>query len=795
MIFANITIYTYYKFKMFEKIKSILRIAPKSKGITWEDSERPGYYNGALPFGHCNNMSYDNSFPDIVRIAESFAEVMPYAVDEKGKRLSKQPQIVKALYNPNSEMSVSDFLETLITMLLVHPLVHILVWHYEDGKAVPGGPFTPDNVAGFTFLENAFVSRVGGKTLFQVRDHTWTRDDVITLSLNVNPYQIMMGYSPTQAVKKWATVDDYIAEYQAAQFGNGGVPAGLMTVTAPSVEAYNQAVDKIIAAHTGPSNANRVIYTHRPTSTIDGKPMAAGVEWTPFAQSNKEMTLDALFNQANKKIDMTFGVPEEIKGYLQNSNYASAEVADYVFARRILYPKLVKVYSKFTHEMNRITGGTGFAFSFDFELPVLNDARKVQVETLTEMLDAGFTVESAVEALRLPRSFLKLEKTTDNSDENLQVEDTVSDKPSQAEVSKSVHVHNCEHHHDKNEGNYEGIVNPTLKSLIQVYVALLSNKVSTKLNNGDSLEEAINSTKVELNNDDDVSKIITLITACVYYQLALNEIENAKKFGARLGGNGDFSALSDEDLTSFNMEVQSAAAMAKTLIESNESLRPVSLGNIQTTINKITAVLDEYGVHAAISDFAGDGGYNEQLVYMLKNFGDYHLNDWEEFGKGMGVSTADEAIAAIQTVIIDKAWENTRWALTEQHRGEELGKLLAAEEAGEWADLEPYKTWEILPDACGRCVALNGETVRADKTFSNGNMVPADHPNCRCSYSVEFLSKEKSVKVTCPSCKRYMFESNGGKIENVICANSKCKKHFDIEVKNGKVKAVERSQG
>lgn len=779
---------------MFEKLKSILRLSPKSKGITWENDERPGCTNGGIPFGCANNLSYDNTFPDIVRIAESFAEVMPYAVDERGRRLPKQPPVIRAIYNPNQEMSVSDFLETLITMLLVHPLVHILVWHYEDGRPVPGGPITPDNIAGFTFLENAFVSRVDGRVTFRLRDRVWTRDDVITLGLNVNPYQLMFGYSPTQAVKKWATVDDYIAEYQAAQFGNGGVPAGLMTVTAPSVDAYNQAVDKIIAAHTGPSNANRVIYTHRPTSTIDGKPMAAGVEWTPFAQSNKEMTLDALFNQANKKIDMTFGVPEEVKGYLQNSNYASAEVADYVFSRRILYPKLVKVYSKFTHEMNRVTGGLKCAVTFDYELPVLTDTRKVQVDTLTEMLDAGFTVESAVEALKLPRSFLKLEKAEETTEENLQVEDSTQEKPSQSETSKSVHAHNCQHHHDKNEGNYEGVINPTLKSMISTYVKLLSNQVSKRVNDGEDIARATLAVRKSLDSDKNVATIVSLIVACVFYQLALNEVENSKVFGRRLGGDGGFASFTDEELSAFNMALQSASAQAKTLVESGEELDAVNVGAITAIVDKIAGVLDEHGVHAAISDFAGDGGYNKQLDFLLKNFADYHLTEWKDFSEGVGASTAGEILAAIQTAIIEKAWENTRWGLTEQHRGEELGKLLAAEEAGEWAELEPYKIWGIRPDACDRCIGLNGETVRADKPFSNGNMVPADHPNCRCFFDVEFLSREKSVKVTCPNCKRYMFESNGGKMENVICANSKCKKHYDIEVKNGKIKAKERSQ-
>lgn len=784
---------------MFNKLKAKLNIGQnKSKGIEWQDGQRPGCTSlpGGLTYFLCNKTdSYDNAFPDIVRIAEAFAEVMPYAIDDKGKRLAKQPQLIRALYNPNEEMSGSDFLETLITMLLVHPLVHILAWHYENGEPQPGGPITPDNVAGFTFLEKAFMQKLDGKVTFRQGDKTWTRKDVITLSLNVNPYQVTGGYSPSVAIKKWATVDDYIAEFQAAQFGNGGVPAGLMTVTAPSVNAYNEAVDKIIAAHTGPQNANRILYTHRPTSTIDGKPMAAGVEWTPFAQTNKDLTLDALFNQANKKIDMNFGVPEEVKGYLQNSNYASAEVADYVFSRRILYPKLVKVYSKLTHEFNRITGGAGFAIGFDYELPVLTDTRKVQADTLVEMLDHGFSVESAVEALKLPKSFLRLAKTAEQRDENLQVEDTTKEKPSQEQASKIAHDHHCEHcaHDAKSAENWEGVINPTLKGLIFLYVNLLYQMVSKETVDADanSVRQAVNTARKSLSSDESLQTIRTIITAAVYYQLALNEVESSKQFANRLQLEDAVAVMTDGELSDFNMEIQTAAAMARTLVESSQELETSVTSMLTPIISTLTSALTAHGIRAAIPEFAKGNNYQEQLNYLLNEFAKGYLDSWER--KIAEAADAADALDIIKQAIDQDQYRTSRWALTEQHRGEELGKLLSAKETGELAELEPYKVWRIREGACPSCVALHGETVRADKEFSNGNMVPADHPNCRCYFDVEFRALAKSVKVLCPNCKRYMFESTGGEMKNVICANSKCKKHYDFKICGGEIKAIERS--
>lgn len=778
---------------MFKSWKQKIASISKKKGLSWEKPEHPGNSSFLPPLGCIKTETYDNSFPDIVRIAESFAEVMPYAVDANGRRLAKQPQLMKALYAPNEEMSGVEFFETLITMLLVHPLVHILVWHYENGEPRPGGPITPDNIAGFTFLEDAVMSRVDGKVTFRKGNQTWTRKDVITLSLNVNPYQLMHGYSPSQAIKKWATTDDYIAEYQAAQFSNGGVPAGIITVTAPTVDAYNQAVDRLIAAHTGPQNANRIVYTHRPTSSIDGKPMAAGVEWTPFAQSNKDMALDSLFNQANKKIDMNFGVPEEVKGYLQNSNYASAEVADYVFSRRILYPKLVKVYSKLTHEMNRITGGLGFAISFDYELPVLTDTRKVQADTLVEILDHGFSVESAVEALRLPKSFLKLNKVAEARDENMQVEDSTKEKPSQEQTSKIAHAGHCEHcaHEAKSVENWEGVINPTLKGLIKTYLGFFLNLISSSLGELE-LASALSEAKSLVQTSETARIIRALIIGTIYYQLALNEIESSKSFAERLRLESPVATLTDVELSDFNLQVQTASSQVNALVESGESAENVSVAEVQTTIVRITQALSAYGVHAAMSEFADGDNYEQQLNWLLVKFATDNIDHWAT--EVAGITEPSEVVSTIWRIINDDVYRVDRWALTEQHRGEELGKLLAADETGEFAQLEPYKIWRYRPGACDHCVNLGGEAVRADLPFSNGNMVPADHPNCRCYFDVEFRPLAKSVKVLCPHCKRYMFESTGGTMKNVICANSKCKRHYDFQIRNGQIISKERSE-
>lgn len=745
------------KLNMFNKIKSLFQDkSENSRDIDYTDPSQ------SIPFTNlgynwlvncAKTGSYDNTFPNISRIAEAFAEVLPYAIDDKGEKLTTQPKFIETLYNPNEEMSATDFFETLIVMLMVHPIVYLLCWHREGGEIKPGGPITKDNIAGFTFLEGFQINVVGGFTTYTNGIETWTKDDVMALSLNVNPYSLVSGYSPSLAVKKWATIDDYIAEYQTGVFRNGAVPAGMFIITAATVDDFNESVDNMQKHHRGASNANNVIYVHRPTSAIDGKPMQAQVEWVPFAQTNKDMTLESIFNQANKKIDMNFGVPEEVKGHVSNSTYASAEVADYIFSRRVVYPKLVKVYSKLTHEGNRITrktGGLGFSISFDYDVPVLTDTRKVQVETLQMLLNSGFTLESTVAALKLPKSYLALERSSMDSADNLQALESDANIPSQTDNSKQQSSklaplsHSCRKDLDFDMPTNQILNSPMFTSLRSQLLIAIKKLV-------DHAKETINDRKEDIKTEADVAAIINtlqqwlkdnynerttnLVLPILFYIMLNAGEEAAQDFAKELGIDLDEFDLSQEEMEKYSQQI------ATLIGQYNEQ----TVEHIKAILNQVVAgIIAQDGIDAALDD--------------LKQRDEYRAD---------------------------------RWAMSEQHRAEQTAILIAATLAANESDLEAYKTWRInpnSPDLCADCLVMDGQTVRANEAFSNGDMIPHYHPFCYCTVEWTFRPKtRKSIKVFCPNCKRYMFESTGREVKNYICPNGKCKKHYDVNVSKGKV--------
>lgn len=720
----------------------------RSKAITWlnkdgEPEPRQPYPAGIACLNACSpTVSYDNNFPNITRIAESFAEISPYAVDANGKKLSTQPHLIDVLNHPNSDMSDTDFREILITMLLVHPTVYLLCWRKDGRRIVPGGNINANNIAALTFMEGVGVSTIGDQVTYYYEGNTYSTSEVIALSLHVNPYNLLSGYSPSMAAKKWATVDDYVADYQAGYFRNGAVPAGQFVVTAPTADEFNRMVDILQAHHRGANNANNPNYVHRPTSAIDGKPMAAQVEWVPFAQSSVEGALQSIFDQANKKIDMVFGVPEEVKGYLQNSNYASAEVADYVFSRYVLYPKLRKVWSKLTHEFNRIFGGMGFALDFDFEFPGLTDMRKVQAETLTTMLNAGFTVESSVEALRLPSSFKKLKK----AETQPVVEQTAATDPtpepetdtSATNSEKSLKKKDLEITEEIEEPE---TANPLVRSSLNQYLNAIIDKAIDMVKKRKPEKEAdVRELREQLLDwltesglaDDEAQVISTILTSII-----LEKGEEAIL---------DFAA--SLDIADLHMSIPT------------EQLAEI--------IERLKGLIKKFGEDTII------------------NLGDYLIRDID--------SGTEDLVATLERARSMEEYRVDRWATSETHYAEEEAVIIAAIVASEQTELVPYKTWQVDPtsaDMCIHCLSLDGETVALDQPFSNGNMIPHDHPWCRCRAVITWRPAIKSVKVTCPACGRYMMESTGGVMKNVICANSKCKKHYDITVEDGKVKATE----
>lgn len=364
----------------------------------------------------------DNIFPYVNAISQRFSTVIPYAVTTDGHKLEPAPAALTALYAPNDTYSCLEFLKLIATGILTQSHVDVLIWTTEG----PGGNITPDNITGYTILPTN--SRVYNDTRSDwyhrvtmdlgngPRQYKFTRDETISLSYSRHPNDPTRGISPAMTIKKWANVDDMIADYERGFFGNNAVPAGMLGIVSENAEDFQRNRARLEDTFRGAGNNNGIVYNLIPVDPTTHKPSTASkLVWTPFQNSNDTLDLQTVSNVVNNRLANALAVPDIIRGIDNGQTYANAEIAERSFIENTLKPLCMTVWDKWQFELDRITGGLGYGLTFNLALPVQTEVERIQAETqqirvnsLIQLVNLGATVESAAEALNLPEAYKRL---------------------------------------------------------------------------------------------------------------------------------------------------------------------------------------------------------------------------------------------------------------------------------------------------------------------------------------------------------------------------------------------------
>lgn len=367
--------------------------------------------------------TYDNIFPYVNAIAQRFSTVIPYAVTADGRKLDPAPAALSALYAPNDTYSCLEFLKLIASGMLTQSHTDILIWTTEG----PGGNITPDNITGYTFLPPD--SRVYNNTRTDwhhrvtmdlgggARQYEFTRNETISLSYSRHPDDLTRGISPAMTIKKWANVDDMIADYERGFFGNNAVPAGMLGIVSENAEDFQRNRARLEETFRGAGNNNGIAYNMIPVDPLTHKPsQTSKLVWVPFQNSNDSLDLQTVNDVVNNRLANALAVPDIVRGIDNGQTYANAEMAERAFIENTLKPLCMTVWDKWQFELDRITGGLGYGITFDLDLPAQTEVEKAQAETqqirinnLIQLVNMGATVESAVEALGLPESYRRLD--------------------------------------------------------------------------------------------------------------------------------------------------------------------------------------------------------------------------------------------------------------------------------------------------------------------------------------------------------------------------------------------------
>lgn len=608
---------------------------------------------------------YENAYSSVTKVVQGFAQIEPYMIDTKG--VAVKHNITDKIYAPNNRMSAYDFREALCLMFLMHDETHIQV-HYtqRDSK----GYIKPDSITGFTFIEDIEPVVINNEFVYKLRTgETLTDKEVITL-YSPDPNALTRGFSPTKAVRRWTRLDDYIADYQNGFFRNGAVPAGQFIITAASANEYKEIRQRLEAQNRGANKNNNVMYTYRPIDSA-GQPQAAKIEWIPFSVPNKDLSLKELFEQANQKIDAVYGVPEEVRGHVKNSNLASAQVAERIFIKWTLNPITMKIWDKFTHEIARVTNGFNGAITYDLPMPQIAEEEKsqadtklVNAQTLIQLKAAGYTMESIVAAFGFPQEYVQLEEAV--------APEPVVDEPQVQE-----------------QGEPDTAPEVDLETAVRV--------VKTEAAHEHKEKEVLTET-----DRQSYEKQIQLAAQSQINQLVEEAIENIKSANPELK---ERSKMFADEL--YTITVPLLAKYGRQQLAMGAAF--IVQAGLSTADMPPTYAMTE----------AQQRAYREYLEKVARGFND----DTAETIRNVIAQGIDDAVSTSQIqsnlrTLIDDEYRARRLAVSEVNRAQNRASLTAMENIQSETGYEIVKVWKTTGDnPCEYCAAMDGKVVGVHETF------------------------------------------------------------------------------
>ena len=398
--------------------------------------------------------SYENLFAQLRPFIDEMKMVRPYGVGRNGAKLptTRTPELA-VLDNPNQTMGWCEFADAMYATWLSKPELNIRVWRDTRGHIIA---YTLLNGAGKT-------RRADGTAYWHTSDGIVEEDEVLTLTYSRNPDNLDEGVSPASSVQIWAQIDDCLAQFQRAYFENGAVPAFVTTITASSNEKYNQIRQELERRTKGSDNAHKTIYLWNQYQPETGESKKQ-VEITPIQGANNTLAIDQLVKVINDRLNKAVGVSNFILGDDSSAKYDNAELSDHQFTKRRIYPALVTFWSQFQHELDRITGGLGYAIQFDLEIPELTERQhtraliaKENAATLRELIEAGADPVASCEALGLGDSWktvatgIRIQHRQDRENEEalraaqLALPETTAEAKQEAKEAEP--AQDCHHHH------------------------------------------------------------------------------------------------------------------------------------------------------------------------------------------------------------------------------------------------------------------------------------------------------------------------------------------------------------
>lgn len=642
---------------------------------------------------------YENVFAQVQPLINDMKMVRPFGVGQNGGRLplARTPEL-SLLYNPNDEMGWGEFAGAMFATWLTEDELNIHV--HKNRNRVIGYTILPPGHK--VWLGNGYDYYFQVSTADGIVDIS--KDEVMTLRFSRSPKNLQKGISPATAVRAWAQAEDVLAQYERAYIENGAIPASLTFIRASSKEKFNEVQRELESNLTGPSNRGKTVFLWRPYNGDTGESLDQ-VEVKTIQGNNSTLAIRELTDIINDHLNKAYGVSNFILGDDSSAKYDNAELSDYQFIKRRVYPALMAFWDQFQFELDRIVGGLGYSIQFELELPDLTERSKVKAETakmraetLTALIRAGSNPLPAVRALGLGKDWEGVARgiwTKALTEPSIYDKQKVSQKNSPAILpptnSGEQNVDTTHPKHTQTSSthtsqcgcsvNAQDKLPPMTKDERQIYDVLVA------------MAERIFANSPNIDAEGVIEQINGVLTG-------------QAQLGAQDGSKRLTKLLKDKDV-----------------------------------VAELKANIENLKISKALKD-----RINTRTTDLVKAYG----KDTKTLMESVLASSQGLSAAEIRKELkaVMPTWQAERIARTETVYAFKSGRLDEDKRITDKYGLKMKLVWRARPDACDVCAAMDGEETVVGEAFvdnvdgmawehskwNDHGQIPEAHPNCRCYF-------------------------------------------------------------
>lgn len=494
----------------------------------------------------------------------------------------------------------------------------------------------------------------------------------------LNPYR---GIGVVEAGAVYVDTEQLTSRFSRNFIYNNAAPSGIVnlkgTITAEEFDKFKRLWRE---SYGGVDNAGKTAFLRQ-----------GEAEFTKIGISLGDIDMQSLKNLSREDIMSMFRVSKPILGITDDVNRANAEAAEFIFAKRVIEPKMMRLADALN---NLLKERWGDEFEIDFESPVPDDVT-TRIDRYTRGLDSWLTINdirdeeglAPIEGgdfLRRPLNLIEIGEPMENKARSKEIGKITITKTKTVKAvpkKKELDVETKENFRVslmRQQEKFEGIFRKSVNKILNKQLA----EVKSKLGSRKALEEFM-----------------------------FDENEAIKVFR--------------EDLTPVQLELLNEQGKIALLIAGADDLNFEIREDIK---KKVSDSLDRMAKE-----------FNDDTIDKLKTTLTEGIAEGESLAKLSG---------RINSVYSDaKGYRSERIARSETLKASNG----AAEEAYKQTGYVVAKEWYANPDACEFCDEMDGRVVGIDTEYQSLDSsltgvdggqydfnyesidYPPLHPNCRCA--------------------------------------------------------------